>query len=308
MFLLLTARYDNVLYTQETETAPILSDRKPYSAITPKLALNYKLTPMIALYTSYGLSFDAPAANEMASPVPPFLFNPDLKPQESGNFEVGIKGSMFRWDKATLRRLTYELTLFNIRINNEIVPYEVLGEVFYRNAAKTNRKGIELGAQLEIVTNLNFGLSYTWSDFNYLTYEAQTIEVDSSGNLITTNQDFSGNIVPSVPVNNLFLSLSYSHPMGKHVNLFAKLSYQGISGMYVDDANSDKTKAYNLLNSLLGVDLKFGKFNIMASAGVNNMFDEVYVGFTNTNSANKRFYEAGAPTDYFVSLNLGYTF
>jgi outer membrane receptor protein involved in Fe transport len=58
----------------------------------------------------------------------------------------------------------------------------------------------------------------------------------------------------------------------------------------------------------LGVDIKFGKFNIMASGGVNNILDEIYVGFTNTNSADKRFYEAGAPRDYFFSLNLGYLF
>ncbi len=307
MFVLLTGRYDNVLYTQSTETTPILSDRKPYSAFTPKLALNYKLTPMIALYTSYGLSFDAPAANEMASPVPPYLFNPDLKPQESGNFEIGIKGNMFRGDKIFLKKLSWEVTLFNIRISNEIIPFEVLGEVFYRNAAKTNRKGAELGARLELFTNLNFGVSYTWSAFDYLTYEAQTIEIDSLGNLITSNKDFSGNIVPSVPVNNLFLSLTYAYSFGKHVNLFAKASYQGISGMYVDDANTDKTKAYNLLNGLLGIDVRFGKFNVMASGGINNIFNEVYVGFTNTNSANKRFYEAGAPRDYFVSLNLGFT-
>ena len=48
--------------------------------------------------------------------------------------------------------------------------------------------------------------------------------------------------------------------------------------------------------------------NAMLSGGVNNIFDEIYVGFTNTNSANQRFYEAGAPRDWFCSLNLGYRF
>ncbi|MCX6277354.1 MAG: TonB-dependent receptor [Bacteroidetes bacterium] len=306
MFVLLTARYDNVLYSIAEQILPSRTDRKPYSAVTPKLALNYKITPMVSIYTSYGLSFDAPAANEMGSPDP-FLFNPDLKPQESGNFEVGIKGNILRWEKDFFRRLSFEVTLFNIRLNNEIIPYEVLGEVYYRNAAKTNRRGAELGAQLEILPNLNFGVSYTWSAFDYLTYEAQTIELDT-GSFIISNKDFSGNIVPSVPVNNLYLSLAYSLSIGKHLNIFARASYQGISGMYVDDANSDKTKGYNLLNGLLGIDLKFGNFNLMASGGVNNIFNEVYVGFTNTNSANKRYYEAGAPRDYFVSLNLGYTF
>jgi iron complex outermembrane receptor protein len=308
MFVLLTGRYDNIVYDQTEETLPSRTDMRPFNAFTPKLALNYKLTPLIALYTSFGWSFDAPAANEMGSPDPAYLFNQDLNPQESKNFELGIKGNMFRWDERFFKRFIFEATFFNIRIGNEIIPFEVLGDVFYRNAAKTNRLGVELGTQLEILEGLSLGVTYTWSDFNYLTYEAQTIEEDSSGNLVTSYQDFSGNIVPSVPANNLYLSLAWSHQLDKHLSVFAKASYQGISGLWVDDANSDKTKPYNLLNGLLGLDLKFGKFNLMASGGVNNIFNEVYVGFTNTNSANKRYYEAGAPRDYFGSLNLGYTF
>ncbi len=308
MFVLLTGRYDNVFYDQTEETLPSRTDSRPFNAFTPKLALNYKLTPVIAIYTSFGLSFDAPAANEMASPDPTYLFNQDLNAQKSKNFEIGIKGNLFRWDKLFVKRLNFEATFFNIRIGNEIIPFEVLGDVFYRNAAKTNRMGVELGAQLEIFEGLNFGLTYTLSDFKYLTYEAETIEADSLGNLITSTKDFSGNIVPSVPKNNLYLSLSYSRALGKHVNIFAKASYQGISGMWVDDENTDETKAYDLLNGLLGFDFKFGKFNIMASGGVNNIFNEIYVGFTNTNSADKRFYEAGAPRDYYASINIGYTF
>jgi hypothetical protein len=46
----------------------------------------------------------------------------------------------------------------------------------------------------------------------------------------------------------------------------------------------------------------------MVSGGVNNILDEIYVGFTNTNSADKKFYEAGAPRDYFLNINLGYHF
>ena len=307
-FVLLTGRYDNVNYRQQEETLPSRSDRRYFNAFTPKLAFNYKITPLISLYASYGLSFDAPANNELDSPDPIYLFNQELNPQESQNVELGIKGNLFRWDKICMRKLIYEVTVFNIWLNNEIIPYEVLGNVYYRNAAKTNRFGVEIGAQLEILKNFNFGVTYTYSWFKYLSYEAKTIEEDSLGNLIESYRDFSGNIVPSVPVNNLYLTLSYAQPFCKRHNFFVKASYQGISGLWVDDANSDKTNGYNLLNGLAGIDLRFGKFNIMASAGVNNIFNEVYVGFTNTNSANKRFYEAGAPRDYFCNINLGYTF
>jgi len=308
LFVLFTGRYDNVVYKQTEETLPSRTDNRHFNAFTPKLALNYKITPLIALYASYGLSFDAPANNELDSPDPIYLFNHELNPQESQNAELGIKGNYFRWDKDFFRKLIYEVTFFNIRLNNEIIPFEVLGDVYYRNAAKTNRLGVELGAKMELVRNLNFGVTYTYSYFTYLSYEAKTIEMDSLGNFIESNRDFSGNIVPSVPRNNLFLSLSYAYPFCRHHNFFVKASYQGISGLWVNDANSDKTNAYNLLNGLIGIDLRFRKFNIMASAGVNNIFNEIYVGFTNTNSANNRFYEAGAPRDFFCNINVGYTF
>jgi outer membrane receptor protein involved in Fe transport len=85
------------------------------------------------------------------------------------------------------------------------------------------------------------------------------------------------------------------------------LSYIGISGLWVNDANTAKTNATNLLNSVLGFDIRIRKFNIVLSGGINNIFDEIYVGFTNTNSADKRYYEAGAPRDWFCSLNFGLT-
>lgn len=104
------------------------------------------------------------------------------------------------------------------------------------------------------------------------------------------------------------MSLAYTYQFAMNLNGFIKFSYMGVSGLWVDDANSDKTDAYNLLNSVLGFDMKFGNFNLLVSGGVNNIFDLIYVGFTNTNSADKRFYEAGTPRNYFASFNLGYTF
>ena len=96
--------------------------------------------------------------------------------------------------------------------------------------------------------------------------------------------------------------------MHRKVNGFLKFSYSGVSGLWVDDANTDQTDAYNLLNAVLGLDMRFGNFNLLLSGGLNNMLDVVYVGFTNTNSADRRFYEAGEPRNWFVTLNIGYTF
>lgn len=308
LYVLLSGRYDHIAFNLKEETLPSRTDNRTFNAFVPKIAFNYKLTKWISVYTSYSLSFESPAKNELESFDPTYLYNPDLEAQQTKSFEIGIKGNLIKPETDLFKRVVFEATFFNLNIENEIVPYEVYGEVFFRNAAKTNRRGLELGSRLEIIKSLEFTFAYTFSDFTYTDYSAKTIEIDSSGNIVENEKDFAGNIVPSVPKNNLFLSLSYAHTLGSKVNAFIKFSYQGVSGLWVDDANTDKTKEYQLLNSVLGIDMKFGKFNIQASGGVNNMLDQIYVGFTNTNSADRRFYEAGEPRNYFASINFGYKF
>jgi len=308
LYVLLTGRYDNIVYKLSEETLPSRADSRTFHAFTPKFALNYKLNEWMAVYGSFGLSYDSPANNELDPVNPENLYNQQLDAQESKNFEVGFKGNRIKAEENLMRRILWEITLFNIDIDNEIVPYEVLGEVYFRNAAKTNRKGIEFGTSVEIIRNLNFTASYTFSDFKYNTYDAETIELDSTGNFVISNKDFSGNIVPSVPKHNIYLATSFSQRIIKHVDGFAKVSYNSISGLWVDDANTNVTDGYNLLNATIGFDLLLGKFNLMISGGMNNIFDEIYVGFTNTNSSDLKFYEAGAPQNTFVSINLGYTF
>lgn len=307
-YMLLTGRYDHITYALLEETLPSRDDRREFGAFTPKIAFNYKLSDWISAYTSFGLSYDSPAKNELESVDPGMLYNKDLNAQESKNLELGIKGFLFESERDVFRRILFEATLFNIWINNEIVPFEVFGDVFFRNAARTNRRGIEFGTGLEIVRRLDFSATYTFSDFTYREYAASTIEIDDMGNITENQKDFGGNIVPSVPKHNVYLSLSYSHPLHKNLDGFFKMSYMGVSGLWVDDANTDQTDAYRLLNAVLGLDMSFGKLDILLSGSLNNMLDEVYVGFTNTNSADGRFYEAGEPRNYFASLKIGYRF
>jgi iron complex outermembrane receptor protein len=307
-YVLLTGRYDNITYRLQEETLPSREDERNFGAFTPKMAFNYKIKPWISVYTSFGLSYDSPAKNELESVDPATLYNQELRAQESMNYELGIKGFEYRFDQRWLKKVLFEATAFLIDIDNEIVPYEVFGDVFFRNAAETQRWGLEFGSTLEIVENFSFSAAYTYSDFIYQSYITTTIEVDNEGNIAEEEKDFSGNVVPSTPKHNLYLAASYAYPFHKNLRGFIKLSYMGISGLWVDDANSDQTDGYSLLNGVLGLDMNFGKLNILLSGSLNNMLDEVYVGFTNTNSSERRFYEAGEPRNYFASLKIGYRF
>lgn len=308
LFLLLTGRWNRTSFSLREETLPSRTDLRTFEAFVPKVALNYKLTKWISLYGSYGLSYDSPAKNELESFDPSELYNQDLLPQETRSFEAGIKGFVDSDRSYFFNRMQFEVTLFNMNIDNEVVPYEIYGDVFFRNAAKTRKNGVEIGTQTTLLNNLTFDLAYTYSNFRYETYSALSIEIDSIGNIIEFEDDFSGNIVPSVPKNNLYLAASYSKSIAKYIDGFIKLSYSGISGLWVNDANTDITNGYNLVNSVIGIDMKFRGFNMLVSGGLNNILDKVYVGFTNTNSAEGRYYEAGAPRNFHATVKLGYIF
>lgn len=310
--LLLTGRYDQVTFDHKNLTREVQSDVRRFNAFTPKAALNYKITPAVAVYTSYGYSFDTPAGNELVnyplSPSPGKLLNPDLQPQKSRNFEFGTKGSIQNLYWSLLRNFVFEVTFFNSIIRDEIVPFEVDGEVYFRNSAKTNRTGLEVGSDVDIYKGLKMKLTYTFSNFKYDEYSAKTITIDGTENLVVSEKSFSGNEVPSVPKHNLMLGLSYERKLFEEVAGFTKLTYQHVSGMFANDANSEKSNHYNLLNGLIGFDVIFGRINFLISGGVNNIFNLKYIGFININSTNKRFYEAGVPRSYFASVHVGYTF
>ncbi|MDP2366239.1 MAG: TonB-dependent receptor, partial [Ignavibacteria bacterium] len=312
LYFLISGRYDNVYFDLINRLLASLNDNRRFEDFTPKFALNYKVTPSIAVYTSFGYSFDSPAGNELDDYPrlirPAKLINPDLKPQHSTNFELGIKGSLINEENEFLTKNLFELTFFNTIVEDEIVPFEVYGDVFFRNSAKTNRRGLEAGITSEIFDGLKATLSYTFSDFAYDQYAAISIDLDSTGQITESSQDYSGSVVPSVPKHNFVFALAYQLQLNSNVTAFAKGTYQSISGMFVNDANSDETLGYQILNSTLGLDMLWGGFNVLLSGGVNNILDQSYVGFININSANGRFYEVGEPQSFFASLKLGYQF
>ena len=307
-YLLLTGRYDNVYFENKDMLLGSRSAFRRFEAFTPKAALNFKLTQSVAIYTSYGLSFDSPAGNELdnypTSSNPSINLNPDLNAQESRNFEIGIKGNLRSFDERLFNNVNFEVTFFNIFIENEIIPFEVLGDVFFRNAAKTTRNGLEVGGSVDIIPGLNVQASYTFSDFTYDEYIA--LNIDES--LDTTSQNYAGNYAPSVPQHNAFFAAAYNHKITQDITGFIRGSVRYVSGMYVDDANSDKTDDYTTLNAGIGLDMVFGKFNLLLSGGVNNISDLVYAGFVNINSSDGRFYEAGEPRNFYGGINFGYAF
>jgi hemoglobin/transferrin/lactoferrin receptor protein len=72
------------------------------SALSPRLALNYDITPEISIYGQYARGFRAPLYSEINSGFTNLtgrffkyetISNPDLEPETSNSFELGIRGN-----------------------------------------------------------------------------------------------------------------------------------------------------------------------------------------------------------------------
>jgi hemoglobin/transferrin/lactoferrin receptor protein len=98
------------------------------SALSPRLAVLYDVTPEISFYGQYARGFRAPLYSEITGSFTNLagaffkyetLSNPDLQPESSNSFEIGVRGSFPQWNA--------RLTGFYNTYNNFIAAEQQVG-------------------------------------------------------------------------------------------------------------------------------------------------------------------------------------
>lgn len=104
---------------------------------TGGVAFGYAFNDYLSLHTSYGTAFKAPSFNDLYYP---FSGNPNLKPEESDSFEIGLKGQ--------LNNLNWATTLYQTDFENMIAwaPTGPGGSWVPSNVNEARIRGLELAA------------------------------------------------------------------------------------------------------------------------------------------------------------------
>lgn len=123
-----------------------------------RLALAWRPAEGTTLRAALATGFRAPSLDELYGDYPAFFFhgNPDLTPEESTSYELGIEQEFGAGARLTA-------TLFRLNIDNLIATsadYSSLENV----AGLSVRQGLELGAEVELGAAATLGLSYTYID------------------------------------------------------------------------------------------------------------------------------------------------
>jgi len=289
-------RYDEVEYAV---TDNFLSDgddsgRREMDDVSPMLGIVYGLSPTLSLYGTVSTAFETPSTTDFANPSGGGGFNPALGPQSATNYEVGLRGSLGE-------RHYYELAVFDINVDDELIPTDVDGRDFFQNAGQSSRTGIEAAFVSNPTDRIRASLSYSYTDFEFDDF--RVISVDAGG-VPTVVDDFSGNVIPGTVEHLLFGEVSYTHPSG----WFAALDLLYVGEQFANNSNSVEVDAYTVANLRAGFEKAVGSTIVSPFLGINNLFDESYNTNIRLNAFGARYFEPAPDQNIYAGVEVSFDF
>jgi len=263
------------------------SGRRRLDGTSPMVGLTYIVSPSLSAYATFSTAFETPSTTEFANPSGGGGFNPSLGPQEAENFEIGIRGLLGN-------RHRYDLALFSIDVDDELIPFtlpETPGRVYYQNAGRSSRNGLEFSLVSQPIDGLRTTLAYTYSDFEFDTF------ADLAG-------VYDGNVIPGTAEHVLFGELSWWHPRG----WFVSFDVLYVDDQFADNANTVVNDAYTLSNLRLGYEHRAGSLVVSPFIGINNLFDESYNANLRINDTNLRFFEPGPERNAYAGVTVNWRY
>jgi iron complex outermembrane receptor protein len=283
-----------------------------YNGLTaPSFAINKKIGRDFSVYASYSSGYKAPvSANILIATTG--QMNTGLRPEKATQFELGTKGNMLDGN------LFYTLAVFQAKFNNKFtvvaVPNPANTATLYTyivNAGTLNNKGIEFMAKYTAIQSttgffrsIKPFANFTYSDFTYQNYAYQRVGKDISNKDSLITENYSGKQVAGTPkfVFNLGTDIE------TNAGIYGNINYHHRGSMPFTSDGLNTTAAFNLLNAKLGFRKSWGKWEIDAYAGANNMTNTQYYYMVFINQMPDSYLPAPNKANYFGGINLKYTF
>jgi vitamin B12 transporter len=119
------------------------------SATSPRVSVVWSFDAADSIRASYGTAFRAPSIGELYYP---FYGNPDLGPERSRSFEVGIQ--------RRTRAATFDAAVFRNDIR-DLIQYDFTRQT-NANIGRARTEGVELSAETSPVPGIHLRLAYTY--------------------------------------------------------------------------------------------------------------------------------------------------
>ncbi len=272
-------RYEDINYNFNYNDYSVFFPNPPVDSKTSlkSSAYNFGLTYKYdsgSIYINHSKGFRSPATDEY------FVwgtFNPNLKQQDSKNYEIGLRHKFFDG-------LDLGISGYLMNLKNELY-YNPAGGAFAsgsnENYDKTRHQGIELDFSSKLPWRFNLAGNYAFQ------------------HAVFKEGDYKNKHIPMVPEQKFNISLSH---------FFTDFLSGGIAFNYMSSRRfiNDQANRWPSLKQIFTVDLKmlFERHDFKVSAGINNLLDEKYYeyGVCNATSGAVNYYPA-AGRNFFIKVS-----
>ncbi len=281
------------------------SGRRNFAQTTALAGIRYSPVKWANLYFNFGQSFEAPTGSEFRNPTTAtgVGLNPTINPQQSTNYEVGIKGTIgdkLFYDLAVYRQhFTDELLQFNTGLTG---PCSIFAPCF-RNAGASDHDGFEMGLAYKPVPSVTLQVAYTYSDYRFRDY-------------IVGGQQLAGRRLPGVPEHRLVLDFTYEQLSGPLTGAFGGVEWQYQTDYFLSDTNLEssspqngqKNPSYHVTNLKAGYKTMLSQhWGIEVFGRLENIFDANYA-FASVNPGNAPAFGPFVGRNVFSGLSVRYVF
>jgi len=233
-----------------------------WTALSPKLALQYEIIPKIKSYASVSTGFMPSKLDDLISSRKVStgfkIANPNLQPQTLTNYELGFNTKPFKnaqFKTAAYYSVGKDFQYF-VETGNEVDGQR---EVTRENIAEIEIYGAEFFFQYDFNKNITFKTNYTYNNSSIKEFDLKDYYGD----------DITGKKISEVPWHQTFTGLFWRN---KYINTTIIANYVG--EMYLDEANNQ------IVDDYLTCDIRLSRMigkNIFFALDVQNIFDNVYV-------------------------------
>ena len=237
--------------------------------LSPKISLNYALSDITRLKSSFGQAFKAPTLSQMFSnraltDGTAIKGNPHLKPENVISFDVG-----FEWDIVLGEDYgAFKMYYFNNTTTNAIMQYsrdyaDVELRGMYDNLGKNRIQGIESSLMLPLGYGLSVHLTYTFMDSKIL----KSIESNTQGNKVA-----------GIPSHLAYGAINYDKGA-----FYGSFGVEYASKPYKNAMNTlTPSGVYGATDSYIIADLRLGwriNKNLNISSNITNLFNHTYYSY-----------------------------
>ncbi|MBI4808246.1 MAG: TonB-dependent receptor [Nitrosomonadales bacterium] len=287
----LNARYDNItakyvsyipLTATQISQGRVSSGEKTFRVWSERAGLNYALSVDRELYSNISTGFRVPTISQLyggsITPTGTVLANPNLSPEKSWNYEIGMRAKSELFGVA----LDTDVAVFQLDRKNFILntggQYQTTptaeGVEQYQNIGGVRNRGLEVGAKTDSLQAWSGDVAYTYLRAIFTRNDSYWMAMGSrSAPLPSVYYNNTGNTVPRTPQHKINLTTRYRATTAWTVT--GEMNAQ--SGSYADEVNVVWVGGRTVYNLMANYEIKTEKgMKWSAFARIDNVFDRYY--------------------------------